>query len=226
MGTITTASVIGKAHKILQDATGVRWDPTEMLGWLNSGQRALVLLKTNAYVKAQVVTLVTGTRQSLPDDAVQLLDIPRNMAADGTTPGRAIRQTERETLDATLPTWHSAPASAVVKHYMFNLLDPKAFYVYPPQPAVNPGKVEMIFGALPPDATTTITVDDIYETVLIDYMLYRAFSKDSEYADVVKADKHYAAFETGVTGKARMEVGTNPAARAPANTTNLQAPTA
>jgi len=223
MGTITTASIITKAQKILQDATGVRWSGDELLGWLNSGQREMVVFKTNVYVKAAVVTLAAGTRQALPNDGVQLIDIPRNFAADGVTPGRVVRQTERDTLDATLPTWHAAPASATVKHFIFNLLDPKAFYVYPPQPATNAGKVEVIYGAVPPEATTTITVDDIYEPALLDYMLYRAFSKDSEYADVVKADKHYAKFAALLTGKARMEAGTNPNARAPAPTTSAQA---
>lgn len=228
MGTITTASIIAKAGKLLQDTTGVRWDSTELLGWLNSGQREMLIYKPNANVKTQSVKLAAGTRQSLPADAVQLIDVPRNMGTDGTTPGRAIRQTQRETLDATLPTWHSATASAVVKHFIFNPLDPKNFYVYPPQPASGQGSVEEVFGAVPPDATSNgaISVDDIYETILLDYMLYRAFSKDSEYADPPKADKHFNVFVTALTGKSRTEVGANPNARAAAPTSKPVAPSA
>lgn len=228
MGTITTASIIAKAGKLLQDTTGVRWDSTELLGWLNSGQREMLIYKPNANVKAQAVKLAAGTRQELPSDAVQLIDVTRNMGTDGVTPGRAIRQTERETLDATRPTWHSDTPSAVVKHFIFNQLDPKAFYSYPPQPATGQGYVEMVYGAVPVDATANgaITVDDIYETILLDYMLYRAFSKDSEYADQPKADKHFNVFVAALTGKARVEGGANPNTRAPAATKTPVAPSA
>lgn len=228
MGTILTSVITTKAAKVLQDATGVRWDSTELLGWLNSGQREILVYKPNAYVKAQAVKLAAGTRQSLPADAVQLIDVPRNMGTNGASPGRAIRQTQRETLDATAPDWHTHPASATVKHFVFNLLDAKAFYVYPPQPASGQGYVEMVYGATPPDALSNgaISVDDIYETALLDYMLYRAFSKDSEFGDANKAAGHFNAFVACLTGKARSEMGANPAARAPARTTNAAAPTA
>ena len=220
MGTITALSIIVKAQKVLQDATGVRWDNTELLGWLNSAQREIVLYKPNSNSKGQAVKLVAGTRQALPTDGVQLIDVVRNMGTSGNTPGRAVRQIERETLDAVNHDWHASSASTTAKHYVYNPLEPKAFYVYPPQPVASQGYVEIVYGALPPDATIngTISVDDIYETPLIDGTLYRAFSKDSEYADVNKASVHHQAFITALTGKARVEVGTNPASAAPANT--------
>jgi hypothetical protein len=223
MGTITTAAIIGKAQTILQDVTGTRWNSTELLGWLNSGQREIILYKPNANAKAAVIKLTAGTRQALPSDGVQLVDIIRNMGTNGTTPGRVIRQTARDTLDAALPTWHSVTADAVVRHYIFNFLDPKAFYVYPPQPAVNQGYIEMIYGALPTDATAngTISVDDIYENLLLDYVLYRAFSKETEFSDQSAANVHYAAFMAALTGKAKTELGLNPSSAAPANTTTV-----
>ncbi|CAB4122911.1 hypothetical protein UFOVP33_72 [uncultured Caudovirales phage] len=223
MGTITTASILTKAAKLLQDTTGVRWDNTELLGWLNSGQRETMIYKPNSNVKALAWKLAAGTRQSLPADAVQLIDVVRNMGTDGNTPGRAIRQTERETLDASFPNWHATSPNAVIKHFMFNPLDPKNFYVYPPQPAANQGYAEVLYGAVPANATSdgSITVDDIYETVLLDYILYRAFSKDSEYADQTKADKYQTSFITALTGKARVEAGANPNVTAPANTVTV-----
>ena len=223
MGTITTAAIIGKAQTILQDVTGTRWNSTELLGWLNSGQREIILYKPHANAKAAVVKLTAGTRQALPSDGVQLVDIIRNMGTNGTTPGRAIRQTARDTLDAALPTWHAATADAVVRHYIFNMLDPKAFYVYPPQPAVNQGYVEIVYGALPADATANgaISVDDIYENLLLDYVLYRAFSKETEFSDQSAANVHYAAFMAALTGKAKIELGVSPSTSAPANTTTV-----
>ena len=126
----------------------------------------------------------------------------------------------REILDAQVPNWHIATAAAEAKHYVYSLLDPKNFYVYPPQPAANQGYVEMVYGAAPADATLNgpITLDDIYQNVLVDYILYRAYSKDTEYAaDQNRAATHQNAYIAALTGKAKVEVGANPNSMAPAN---------
>lgn len=218
--TISVSSVITKAQTIIQDATGVRWPSDELLGWLNDGQREILIYKPSANAKNVSVKLTTGTKQSLPADGLQLLDVIRNTGTDGNTPGRAIRITMREILDAQLPDWHSSTANATVKHYTYSPLTPKVFYVYPPQPSTNQGYVEMAYGALPADATLNgnINVDDIYQTVLIDYILYRAYSKDTEYAaDPQRASAHQAAYLATLTGRTAVEVGADPNATAPAN---------
>lgn len=221
MGTIIARAVIEKAQIILQDTTGVRWpSDTELLGWLNDGQREVMVFKPNANVKNVAVKLTTGTKQQLPADGVQLIDVVRNMGLDGNTPGRAIRIVMREVLDAQVPNWHSATPAAESKHYTYTLLDPKTFYVYPPQPSSGQGYAELVYGATPVDATINgaITLDDIYQNVLVDYILYRAYSKDTEYAaDQNRADKHQAAYIAALTGKAKVEVGVNPNSTAPAN---------
>jgi hypothetical protein len=192
----------------------------ELLGWLNDGQREVVILKPNSHVKNLAVRMTAGTKQSLPADGVQLIDVVRNMGTDGNTPGRAIRIVMREILDAQVPNWHIATAAAEAKHYVYSLLDPKNFYVYPPQPSANQGYVEMVYGAAPADATLNgpITLDDIYQNVLVDYILYRAYSKDTEYAaDQNRAATHQNAYIAALTGKAKVEVGANPNSMAPAN---------
>ncbi len=221
MGTIIARAVIEKAQIILQDTTGVRWpSDTELLGWLNDGQREVMVFKPNTNVKNIAIKLATGTKQSLPSDGVQLIDVVRNMGTDGQTPGRAVRIALREILDAQVPNWHSSTAAAEAKHYMYSVLDPKNFYVYPPQPSSGQGYVELVYGATPADATINgaITLDDIYQNVLVDYILYRAYSKDTEYAaDQNRAAAHQNAYIASLTGKAKMEGAVNPNATAPAN---------
>lgn len=220
MGTITANSIIKKAQIILQDTTGVRWPDEELLGWLNDGQREVAILKPNAHVKNIAVRLAAGTKQTLPFDGVQLIDLVRNLGVDGQTPGRAVRIVLREILDAQVTHWHTAAASAEAKHYVYSLLDPKNFYVYPPQPAAGQGYVEIVYGASPADASLSgpITLDDIYQNLLVDYVLYRAYSKDTEYAaDQNRAATCQNAYLAALTGKARVEVGTNPNSMAPAN---------
>lgn len=218
MATVTVASVIDKAQVILQDTTGIRWPDDELLGWLNDGQREIVLYKPNAFVKNTSVLLTTGTKQGLPADGVQLIDVVRNMGTNGSTPGRAVRITIREILDSQIPNWHTEAATNEVKHFMYSMLDPKNYYVYPPNTGL--GYVELIYGAAPTEATlqSTITLDDIYQTILVDYILYRAYSKDTEFAaDSNRASSHQQAYLTALAGKAKVEVGANPNAMAPAN---------
>lgn len=226
MGTIIASDVIEKAQIVLMDATGTRWPvATELLGWLCDGQREVLVYKPNAFVKNLAVKLAAGTKQQLPTDGVQLIDVVRNMGANGTTPGRAVRITERESLDSANPDWHTSTPAAVVKHYIYSLLDPKHFYVYPPQPAADQGYVEVIYGATPGDVALTdpIAVDDIYQNVLVDYILYRAFSKDSEYnGDGGRASAHQNAYMTALTGKMRVEWVANPNVSAPANPVKTQ----
>lgn len=222
MGTVTAATVIGKVQIILQDVTGIRWpQETELLGWLNDGQREVIIFKPNACVTNKGVQLATGTKQNIPVDGIQLMDVVRNLGTDGNVPGRAIRITMREILDAQNPSWHSSTPSATVKHYTFSPLDPKHFYVYPPQPSTQQGWVELIYTSEPTDLTLltqAISLDNIYQSVLVDYILYRCYSKDTDYAaNPARASASQAAYIGALTGKTQAEVLVNPNTSAPSN---------
>lgn len=220
MGTITAQAIVNKVQIILQDTTGIRWpDSTELLGWLNDGQREVLVYKPNACVVNKSVALSAGTKQTLPADGIQLIDVVRNMGAGGATPGNAIRIVMREILDAQSPGWHAETPSATIKHYMYTPLDPKNFYVYPP--ANGSTQVEVVYSGLPTTIVSlagTISLDDIYSNALVDYILYRAYSKDSDYAaNPGRAGNHQSAYVAALTGKAQGEVIVNPNASAPAN---------
>ncbi len=199
MGTITAQSIIDKAEATLFDDTNVRWSVSELLGHLNDGQRELVAIKPDANSVNAVLTLVEGTKQSVP--GVQLLKVVRNMGLDGATPGRAITPASMETLDRMRPDWHADTANNEVRHYLFDPRDPKTFYVTPPQPS-TPGKIEAVYSATPVDVAAignAITIDDIYATALYYFVLARAHSKETPGADVGKAAGYYNLF-MGVLG--------------------------
>jgi len=220
MGSIFASTILDKVQTILQDTTGLQWSSDELLGYLSDGQREVLIYKPNSYVVNAAIQLVSGTKQTLPDDGIQLIDIVRNMGSDGKTPGRVVRIATREVLDAAVPTWHSATANAVCRHYLYNPLNPKQFYVYPPQPSTGMGYVEIVYTATPADLLSdveTIALDDVYQNQLIDYVLYRAYSKQSDGGDVTLAAAHYTAFTTSLTGKTQGESIVNPNAAAPAN---------
>lgn len=210
--TTTVASLLSKAATILQDTSNVRWTTSELLGWLNDGQRDLVALKPNANTKNVPVQLAPGTKQSLPSDAVTLLDVIRNMGTGGNTPGKSIRLVSREIIDNQVPDWHAITPDATVKHFIFTPFDPKNYYVYPPQPASGCGYVEILYSASPADCVNggNIQLDDVYATTLMNYVIAKAYSKDAEYANGAQASAYMGLFTAALQGKVAAETMVNP----------------
>jgi hypothetical protein len=215
MPVILGSSLISRAATIAQDSTNVRWPRTELLDWLNDGQREVVLHRPEASVtNASVLLTANSTKQSLPAAAITLIDITRNMGAAGTTPGAAVRLVSREVLDSQRPTWHNDTNSlGVIEHFVFDPRDPRSFYVYPKAPATA-WYVEVIYASAPTntnDAGAVIGVDDVYANALLDFVLYRLYSKDAEYAgNAERALAHYTAFMQSVQGRTKTELERNP----------------
>lgn len=213
MATILTDAILNRVSILLQDAANTRWPQTELLDWLNDGQREVALYKPNACVRNIDTVLIKGSKQTIPADGNSLVDIPRN------TNGAAIRITSRSELDAQLPDWHiTSKANAKVAHFCYSEHDPKTFYVYPPSPGGN--SIEIIYNANPANAALggVISIDDIYASALVDYVAYRAYSKDTEYAaNAQNASNHYQIFISAIKGKYSAELATDPNARSKSN---------
>jgi hypothetical protein len=105
---------------------------------------------------------------------------------------------------------------------MYDARDPKVFYVYPPAASTG-ASVELVYSAYPTDITEpadgavysavsgNISLPDIYGNVLADYILYRAYTKDSEYAgNAQRAQAHYAAFQAALTTEMAGTTGVAP----------------
>lgn len=212
MGTVTAKTIIDKASVQLIDLTNVRWTRSELLSWLNDGMRQIVLIQPSATSTTVAKKLDAGTRQSLPTNGWLLLQMYRNMGTDGTTPGRAIRIVSRELLDNFNPNWHTATAAAEVRNYIYDTQDQTAFYVYPPNTGTQ--YVELNYSAQPANLTSetdVIPIFDVYQSALVDYILYRACSKDAEYAPgLALAQGYMATFIAAVGGKAQTETTNDP----------------
>ena len=193
------SSVIADANTILND-TGVRWTTAELVKWINEAQLQIVQIYPPANSKNVSLTLVPGTKQTLPTTAILLIDVVRNMGATGTVPGKIIRVTTRESLDSADPNWHASAPTNVVSNYVYNPADPTHFYVYPPQPSA-PTSIEVIYSAVPAVvvADGALGLQDQYATAVLEYALYRAFSKDAEVAaSRDRASAHFQAFRTAM----------------------------
>lgn len=212
MGTVTAKTIIDKASVQLIDLANIRWTRSELLDWLNDGMRQIVLIQPSASSTTVSKLLVAGTRQTLPTGGWLLLQMYRNMGTTGTTPGRAIRIVSRELLDNFNPNWHTATAAAEVRNYIYDTQDQTAFYVYPPNTGTQ--YVELNYSAQPTNLTSetdVIPIFDIYQSSLVDYILYRACSKDAEYAPGLQLAQGYlATFVASVGGKAQTEVSNDP----------------
>ena len=218
---LTAQSIIRRAVDTLQDTTSVRWPVPELVRYLNDGQREVVLYRPDASVTNATVTCVAGSKQALPTDGAKLIEVIRNAAADSAK--KAVRMVNREILDAQLPGWHSVTGSIDILHFMYDPRDPRVFYVYPP--ALNTAQLDLVYSSYPADVTEpadgstyddvtgNVDLPDIYGNVLLDYILYRAYSKDSEYAgNAQRAAAHYGAFANalGIEIKGTTGVMPNP----------------
>lgn len=191
----TVRSILNRASALLNDEEHVRWEESELLEWLNDGQRAVAKgPSTDAYVLRNNITAAAGTVQSLPTNGIRLIDVVKNVSS-----GSAIHQTDYALVDALSATWRAA-AAAVAENYFYDERNPLQFEVYPPQ--VGGELIEVVYNAQPADTVVTgnIVISDMYADSLIDYVVYRGLSKDTEdsSAELGRATAFYRAFLMGV----------------------------
>ncbi len=191
-------SILNRASSLLNDEEHVRWEESELLEWLNDGQRVIARgPATDAYVLRSNITAVAGSVQNLPTDGIRLVDVVKNVS-DGST----IHSADYATADMLSSTWRAATA-AIAETYFYDERNPKQFEVYPPQAGGE--LIELVYNAQPGDALVTgnIIIDDMYADSLIDYIAYRGFSKDTEdaSAELGRATAFYRAFLIGTGQK-------------------------
>lgn len=189
-----------------------RWKDDELVRWINDSRMAILVRRPSACSKVANLILDAGTQQNIPADGVVLLDVIRNMGVDGTTIGRAIRRTDRQNIDDVDPDWHIATGSAVISQYTYDDRTPYIFFVSPP--AIAGTQVAISYAAIPAEiAATTDTLEIGLENLdaVVNYVAYRAKSKDSEYANAGEAQAYYGAFNDalGVVKQAQAETSPN-----------------
>ena len=207
MGALTTTQITQRVSVLLQDVAHVRWPIAEQLSYLTDGVRELCVLKPDACAKTATLSLVAGTRQTLPDDGVSLIDVIRNTVGDKRAPRRAYR----ELLDAYDPLWHASTPAQVVQHYTFDAQNQRVLHVYPPN--TGTGALEIVYAAAPAELAEgdSLGVSDVWVPTLVNYVLYRCYSKDAEYAgNATLAAAYYTAFSNQLAGKTGAETAVDP----------------
>ena len=213
MGTVLASKIAAEAAKLLFDPGYDNFERPDHLNFINAGQKQAVLIKSDISVSNAAAQLAEGTKQSISTTGISFIKLVRNMGLDGLTPGKIIRFADMAKLDRHNPDWHTDTAVATIELYTFDPRDPKHFYVYPPQPAANQGYAEQVESILPSKIAKigdVITIDDIYESALLNYDLYRAYSIDAKQSKEAgkKAIFHYGLFVQILTGKEISEIKT------------------
>ena len=214
---IAVSSLIYRAGLLLQDEEHVRWTTLELIEWINEAAGALVRLKPAAGARRALFALEAGSLQHLEDTVVQLIDVVRNIDADNVTPGRAVRRAERHLLDSADPEWHAMPGSTIIRHYLYDDRMPSLFYVYPP--AASGAQVEMIRSVLPEEITSPddqLELNVEFADSILNYVVFRCLSKDSEYASASMASGYYQAFTASMGAGEAGEQTTTPTNKVPA----------
>ena len=184
--TVAVSTVLTNVKTALNDANLVHWTEAELLAWGSEAQTELAKITPDAAVKSTTVQLVAGAKQTKPTGALTILDV--RVGGVPATP------CDRAALDRFSSGWVSSPTGTTVKHWMDDP-DPTIFYVYPAQSASPASAV--VTHTYVPDALTAqgnLGVRDIYAAKVEDYILYRAFAKDTEATSAERAVAFRQAF--------------------------------
>lgn len=244
IATTLVKEVLWRAAVLLQDTTpqyGANPEG-ELVDWLNDGQMAITKFLPAACSRIDAIKLKAGTLQSIesilaadckPGDGstpavairgAMVLDILCNMGADGLTPGKSIRLTERNVLDSQSPQWHTV-SGAAVSSWMFDPRMPRHFLVTPA--LATTGWVRVAYTAQPIKipaggaagaeiyakdgaSAVVISISDEHVDDLANYIVARSNMRKTEWADANKATVFSAMFLNSLNAKVASITGNNP----------------
>jgi len=211
--TIRVSDIAVRVGDLLLDEDHIRWPLAEIIRWGNEAMGAILNRHPQAFSRVSVMSLVAGTKQTIPEGGVSLLDVVRNMAADGVTPAGAIRRSDRQQLDDADPDWHTHKPKKAVRHYMHDDRMPTVFYVYPP--VVADVKVELVDTMLPAEVAEDDEDGEFdcrveYTEAVVNFICYRSLSKDADFANGQLASGYYAAFEAALGVKTQAQMAASP----------------
>lgn len=202
----TAKQIIDSAVEVLHDDGGVRWPRTDLLAYLNDGQREVLLYRPDASTAVVNHTLTAGFLQALPAQALRLMDVKCNVS------GRACKLSKRDALDDQRPAWRNDTPADTVKAWTYDERDPKRFEVWPP--ATTAAALKLLISVPPVDVANelaSISLDDMYKGPLVSYIVHRAYLRDSEDAAMDTLSKGmYSLMVQQLTGRTAGELSARP----------------
>lgn len=189
--TMAVVDVLGRVNTQLRDPGFIRWTRSELLGYFNDAIRAVALKRPDAMASVMPFECSAGVRQQLPVSVYQLIDIV------GQDSGRAVVPADSVTLDTADPMWRTTTGEVSTEAYLYNPILPQYFMLYPGvaqgvtlEIAVSLYPVDVTLEDLDEEAPVAMAISDIFINTVVDWCLYRAFSKDAPGQDDNLAKQH------------------------------------
>jgi hypothetical protein len=182
--TILVSDVLDPVAVTLLDRLHRTWTEPELIGYLNEALRATAFVKPDMYVVQDAFAPTAGVLQVLPTDSVALLDITRNLGGRN----RVVTQVDEGLLEEANRFWPAATQQAEVEHFTADPRNSLRFRVFPPNDGT--GSIEMLRGAYPPAihyAAEDLPVPGSYQSAFTNFVLSRAYAKNSKRQDLSKA---------------------------------------
>lgn len=197
---LAISDIVSTAAGLLEDPDFETWSASELCTYANEGIATLVRRVPSSYATVEVIDLQPGYKQTIPATGFAFIGVNAAFDADG-NPISAVTRFDRATMNAVNPGW-VAETPGDMRQWGDDPRTPRVFYSYPPQPAV-PGKAEIEYSLTPQDLPLDgeIEIDDIWRAAVLDFVLHRAYAKESSYASNPQlAAAHYASFVEATGG--------------------------
>lgn len=164
-----------------------RWDRGALLEYMNEGLKAIGTYRPEAFAVTRDIILKQGSTQSTGDNS-EVQAIEAN--ADGTPVRRSSAELGKAfggyALCPPKPRVVNGVIKYAVRSFAVDESDPRTFYVEPPVPfGKTDAKVVATLNSKPAEYTLadwnkTCAVADKYYNSLIDFMMARAYQRDTE----------------------------------------------
>ena len=141
---------------------------TELQDWIDfyhQAQRQLVKSRPDSHYKHASWQLTANmARHDAPTEAIAMIEITRNMGADGSTPGAPIVEVPRDDIESMISTWFSETGATEIELFSLDAKMPRTIWTYPRVHASTDVYVEGVYSYAFDDDITTGN----YETQDID----------------------------------------------------------
>jgi hypothetical protein len=179
------------------DSDEYRQSDVELLTYVNAGMKEISTIRPDLFLAIGDYTCI----QSQCEQVITFQDAQRLVMPICIHGGAALTRFDISTIDTFLPQWRAATPAAATQWAQYQG-DPLRFFIYPPAPAsvqtLDIQYIKLPVTLLIGDTITEIPVNMI--PALVDYVVFRASSKDDEHSDSGRAVASYGAFVAKIKG--------------------------
>lgn len=175
--------------------TGGAADTVGLLDFLNAAVRTVIMHRPDLTAVTESLQLVPGMRQRIPDKALTLIELVRNMGTDGVTPGESIMLADADVLRGM--SCNGVTTARAIENYSYDrLVEPRCYFVFPGVAKGADVWAEATYSAIPrtvSSANDSLPLPDTCQSALVHAVLYGILSGDNEGSNMQRGVHHMQA---------------------------------